>query len=222
MTAARHDAPAAAAQALESQLDALGADADQRRQLHAYLALMQRWNRVYNLTAVRDPGQMLVLHLADCLALLPHLALPAGARLLDVGSGAGLPGIPVAVMRPDLEVVVCDAVQKKCAFLRQVAAELGLSRVRVVHARVEDLEPPGFDCITSRAFSDLATLVGLTRHLLAPGGSWAAMKGRAPDDEIAALPADIATSVEPLTVPGLDAERCVVRMHPRADSPTND
>lgn len=208
------DTQAPAVDLVAPLLDALGADAARRERLFAYLELLQRWNKVYNLTAVRDPRRMMILHLADCLALLPLLRLPAGARLLDVGSGGGLPGVVIAIMRPDLEVVVCDAVQKKCAFLRQVGAELGLRNLQVEHARVEDLRLPGFDCITSRAFAELPLFVALTAHLLAPGGCWAAMKGQQPEAELAALPADIRTHVQPLAVPGLDAQRCVVWMTP--------
>lgn len=195
-------------------LDALklASSEQQRGQLLAYLDLLERWNRVYNLTAVREPQQMLTLHLADCLALLPALAEQSPRRLLDVGSGGGLPGLVLAIMRPDIQVTLNDAVQKKCAFMQQAAAELRLQNVEVQHGRVEQLEGQTYDCITSRAFSDLATLVKLTERLLAQEGRWAAMKGLPPREELAALPAEIETQVQTLDVPGLQAQRCVVWM----------
>ena len=206
--------PASTAQRLDGVLDALRltATATQRAQLLAYLDLLQRWNRVYNLTAIRDPRQMLDLHVADCLALLPGIIERASHRLLDVGSGGGLPGLVLAIMRPGMPVVLNDAVQKKCAFMQQAAAELRLTHVEVVHGRVEQLHLPAFDCITSRAFSDLATLIRLTSHLLAEEGCWAAMKGVTPQAELEALPPTIEATVQPLTVPGVDAQRCVVWM----------
>ncbi len=208
-----------------AQLDAwlaalrLDAGAPQRQRLLDYLALLQRWNRVYNLTAVRDPAQMLAKHLADCLTLVAPLRARAPARLLDVGSGGGLPGLVLAILLPDTEVVLCDAVRKKCAFLQQAAATLSLRNVRVEHGRIETLQLEPFDCITSRAFSELADMVRLTRHLLRPGGCWAAMKGVRPDAELAALPADVHAEVQPLAVPGLDAQRCVVWLRPLDPKP---
>jgi 16S rRNA (guanine527-N7)-methyltransferase len=175
-----------------------------QRKLLAFRDLLLKWNRTYNLTALRDPEQAVSHHLLDSLAILPHVG--AGA-LLDVGSGGGLPGIPLAIARPELAVTVVDAVQKKTTFLQQAAIELGLKNVAVHHARVEEMRGQ-YAQISSRAFADLARLVDLTRHLLEPGGRWLAMKGVRPDDEIAALPADVAVdAVVPLTVPGLDAER---------------
>ncbi len=202
---------------LDAVLDALQlhAEPQQRQRLLDYLDLLQRWNRVYNLTAVRDPAHMLDLHLADCLALLPPLRARAPGRVLDVGSGGGLPGLVIAIAMPDVAVVLNDAVRKKCAFLQQVAGTLQLRNVTVVHGRVEDLRLPAFDCITSRAFSDLATLVRLTRHLIAPQGCWAAMKGARPDAELGALDDSVHAEVQALTVPGLDARRCVVWMLPQ-------
>ncbi len=196
----------------------LPASSKQRTQLLAYLELLERWNRVYNLTAVREPQQMFTLHLADCLTLVPMLSACAPRRVLDVGSGGGLPGLVLAIMRPELVVVLNDAVQKKCAFLQQAAAELRLPQVQVAHGRVEHLTQPQFDCITSRAFSDLGTLVQLTWPLLAADGCWAAMKGHAPQAELAALPAAIEARVETLNVPDLDAQRCVVWMLRRSNS----
>lgn len=193
---------------------------EQIAQLTGYLGLLQRWNAVYNLTAIRDPAAMLTQHLGDCLALVGPLQRfragrdAAAARLLDVGSGAGLPGIVVAIMVPELPVVCVDTVAKKASFIRQAAGELGLSaRLQARHARVESLAREGFSLITARAFSSLEDLVSLTRPLLTPGGAWVAMKGRVPHDEIAALPAGAEVfHVEQLTVPGLDAERCLVWM----------
>lgn len=197
----------------------LGADLTpaQKATLEGYLALLARWNATYNLTAVRDPAQMVVQHLADCLAVVPplrrRLAEQPADRLLDVGSGGGLPGLVIAVMEPRLEVTCVDTVGKKAAFVRQAAGELGLRNLHVQHARVEQLAAPPFPLIAARAFASLADLVRLTRPLLAPDGAWLAMKGRRPDDEIAALPGGVEVfHVEPLQVPHLDAERCIVWM----------
>lgn len=182
-----------------------------------YLDLLQRWNATYNLTAVRDRAAMVTQHLADCLAVIAPLQRRAsGGRLLDVGSGGGLPGVVIATMLPGWDVSCVDAVAKKTAFVRQVAGALALPNLHAVHARVEDLKAPPFDVITSRAFASLADFTALTRRLLAPGGAWAAMKGRTPDEEVAELPADIDVfHVEPLRVPGLEAQRCLVWMQSR-------
>jgi 16S rRNA (guanine527-N7)-methyltransferase len=201
--------------ALVEQLG-LPADEHQLRQLADYLGLLQRWNKTYNLTALRDPAQMFTHHLADCLAALPSLQRMVderqGLKLLDVGSGGGLPGVLIAILCPQLQVSCVDTVGKKAAFIRQAAAELGLRQLRAEHARVEQL-PGRYDVITSRAFATLADFVALTRERLAPEGLWMAMKGKRPDDEIAALPADVEVfHVEPLQVPGLDAERCLIWM----------
>jgi 16S rRNA (guanine527-N7)-methyltransferase len=196
----------------------LSAD-DPDPRLERYLALLARWNATYNLTAVRDLAEMRVQHLADCLAVAPPLRRELGgraARILDVGSGGGLPGVVLAVAEPGWDVSCVDAVGKKTAFVRQVAAELALPNLHAVHARVEALEAPPFDVITSRAFASLADFVRLTRPLLADGGVWMAMKGKRPDDEITALPPDAEVfHVEPLTVPGLAAERCLIWIRPR-------
>ncbi|MED5621006.1 16S rRNA (guanine(527)-N(7))-methyltransferase RsmG [Ideonella sp. BN130291] len=183
----------------------------------AYLQLLQRWNATYNLTAVRDPGQMFSHHLLDCVAVVPplrrHLAGAAG-RLLDVGSGGGLPGAVIAMLMPEVQVSCVDTVGKKAAFIRQVAGELGLRNLNAVHARVEQLDGR-FDVITSRAFASLPDFCRLTRPLLAEQGAWMAMKGKLPADEMAALPSNIAVfHVEHLAVPSLDAERCLVWMRP--------
>lgn len=205
---------------LAAVADGLGVtlDAAQRSALLAYLDLLQRWNGTYNLTAVRDPAAMFTQHLADCLAVLPPLqrVAPGGGRLLDVGSGGGLPGVVIAVAQPAWQVTCVDTVAKKMAFVRQAAGTLALANLQARHARVEALQEQPFDLITSRAFSSLVDLVALTRSHLAPGGVWMAMKGRVPDDEIAALPADVDVfHVEPLQVPGLEAQRCLVWMRPK-------
>jgi 16S rRNA (guanine527-N7)-methyltransferase len=185
--------------------------------LAAYLALLQRWNATYNLTAVRDPAAMLHQHLADCLAVVAplHAARPAG-RVLDVGSGGGLPGVVLAIAEPAWSVRCVDTVGKKAAFVRQVSAELRLANLHAVHSRVERIQGPPAEVVTSRAFASLADFTRLTRHLLAPGGVWMAMKGQPPTDEQAALGDDVEVfHVEPLQVPGLDAQRCLVWMRPR-------
>ncbi|MES2994032.1 MAG: 16S rRNA (guanine(527)-N(7))-methyltransferase RsmG [Pseudomonadota bacterium] len=188
--------------------------------LLSYLALLQRWNAHYNLTAVRDPAQMLTQHLADCLAVIAPLRRQVGdppARLLDVGSGGGLPGVVIAALNPALDVTCVDTVGKKAAFIQQAAGELRLRNLHAAHARVEKLVAIPFDVITSRAFASLADFVGLTRTQLADSGVWLAMKGKTPAAEIELLPADTDVfHVEQLRVPGLDAERCLVWMRPKA------
>lgn len=189
--------------------------------LLGFLDLLVRWNATYNLTAVRDPGQMLTHHLADCLAVVEPLSRAVAGRsaprLLDVGSGGGLPGVVIAVMLPDIAVTCVDTVGKKAAFVRQVAVELGLRNLGAEHARVENLKVAPFDVITSRAFASLPDFTTLTRKLLRADAVWMAMKGKRPDDEISALSADVTMfHVEPLTVPGQNAERCLVWMRPAA------
>lgn len=185
-------------------------------QLLAYLALISKWNRVYNLTAVREPGEMLTQHLLDSLAIVLPLQRQLGGRpasVLDVGAGAGLPGVALAIACPQLQVSCVDAVAKKVSFIRQAAAELELRNLQAVHARVEGLAPKTWDVITSRAFASLPDFVAWTRGSLAQGGVWLAMKGKRPDAEIAELPEDIEVfHVEHLQVPGLEAERCIVWM----------
>lgn len=203
--------------ALEAGLHVLGLGLDPAPidRLLAYLDLIARWNRVYNLTAVRDPAQMLTQHLLDSLAVVGPLRRerPQSGRLLDVGSGAGLPGVVIATALPAWQVVCIDAVAKKARFVQQAAAELGLANLTAEHGRVEaPASAAPFDVITSRAFASLADFVVLTEPRLKGGGVWMAMKGRRPDDEIAALPAGITVTVEPLQVPGLNAERCLVWM----------
>ena len=181
--------------------------------LLAYLALLDKWNRVYNLTAVRDAERMVSHHLLDSLAAVPYFT---GQTVLDVGSGGGLPGIPLAIARPELQVTLIDSIAKKTAFLLQAKAELGLVNLKVVTSRVEDFRPESrFDVITSRAFSDLREFVTLTRHLLKPGGQWLAMKGLMPHEEIASLPDWVKVSANhALQVPGLDASRHLIVLEP--------
>ena len=205
----------------------LSLDVAQGTRLLMYRDLIAKWNKVYNLTSLRDPAQMLQLHIIDSLAAAPplqrHLA-DAGlsnCRLLDVGSGGGLPGVVLASVMANLDVTCVDTVGKKAAFVQQTAHQLTLQSLRGVHARVEEMKAAPFDVITSRAFASLADFVQLTRmHLKAGGhngGVWMALKGKRPDDEIAALPADIDVfHVEQLLVPGLDAERCIVWMRLRS------
>lgn len=181
--------------------------------LLAYLALLDKWNRVYNLTAVRDAERMVSHHLLDSLAAVPYYK---GETVLDVGSGGGLPGIPLAIARPELRVTLIDSIAKKTAFLLQAKAELGLGNVQVITSRVEDFRPEApFDVITSRAFSDLKEFVTLTRHLLKPGGRWLAMKGLLPHEEIATLPDWVKVSANhELAVPGLEASRHMIVLEP--------
>jgi 16S rRNA (guanine527-N7)-methyltransferase len=192
-----------------------------------YLELLQRWNRTYNLTAVRDTDDMLTQHLADCLSVIGPLrrALSAQAspRLLDVGSGGGLPGVVIALVCPDWRVTCVDTVGKKAAFVRQVGLELRLPNLRAEHARVERLSAGQFDLITSRAFASLADFTGLTRQHLADGGVWMAMKGKRPDDELQSLDQTVDVfHVEQIRVPGLAAQRCLVWMRPRITSQPKD
>lgn len=189
--------------------------------LLAYLDLLAQWNKVYNLTALRDPAEMLTHHLLDSLAAIGPLRRHAAGRalrVLDVGSGGGLPGVVVALCCPELRVDCVDAVGKKAAFIQQAAAALRASNLRGVHARVETLAGP-YDLITSRAFASLPDFTAWSAAALAGQGVWMAMKGKRPDDEIAALPPSIRVlGVEALSVPGLDAERCLVWMDRRAEA----
>ncbi len=190
----------------------------QRTGLLRYLAMLQRWNATYNLTAVRNAEDMLVQHLADCLAVIgPLRRQNAGGRLLDVGSGGGLPGVVIGLMLPELNVTCVDAVGKKAAFVRQVVGAVQTPNVTALHARVETLDAVPFDLIVSRAFASLPDFTALTARSLAPGGVWMAMKGRRPEEEIAALPTSVEMfHVEQLQVPGMDAQRCLVWMRPAA------
>ena len=178
-----------------------------QRKLLAFRDLLLKWNKTYNLTALRDPEQAISHHLLDSLSILPHVG---PEPMLDVGSGGGLPGIPLAIARPDLPVGMVDTVQKKATFLQQASIELDLKNVAVHHARVEEMQGQ-YAQISSRAFAEIALFVALTRHLMAPGGRWLAMKGQRPDDELKALPDDIAVeAIVPLDVPGLAAERHLI------------
>jgi 16S rRNA (guanine527-N7)-methyltransferase len=174
-----------------------------------YLALLEKWNRVYNLTAIRDREKMVSGHLLDCLAVIPYVT---GARLLDAGSGAGFPGIPIALARPEIQVILLDSNHKKAAFLRQAVADLQLKNATVVCERVETWQvAEKFDCIISRAFAEIAEFVTLTGHVLAPGGVFAAMKGVHPFEEIERLPpAFRVRQVHAFAVPGLGAQRHLV------------
>lgn len=196
---------------LRHGVNALGltlADAIQQ-QLIGYIQLLDKWNRVYSLTAVREPDRMIALHLLDCLAILPHVQ---ARRLLDVGSGGGMPGIILAICRPDLQVTMIDSNSKKTGFLQQAVINLQLPNVMVVTSRVEQYRPGQlFDLITSRAFAELGDFVDWSRHLLSAGGRFAAMKGVYPEDEIRRLPDGfVVNEAIPLNVPGLDAERHLV------------
>jgi 16S rRNA (guanine527-N7)-methyltransferase len=223
--------------ALQKGLDGLGLalSADQQTQLLAYMDLIAKWTKVYNLTAVRDANEMLTHHLLDSLAVvaplrreLAQLVAPASGaqdvdgfnvatpmqrfRLLDVGAGAGLPGIVIAITCPDVAVTCVDTVAKKAAFIQQVAATLKLPNLKGLHARVETLTQP-YDVVCSRAFASLIDFTTWSRSALASHGVWMAMKGKHPDQELAVLPEDVKVfHVEQLQVPGLDAERCIVWM----------
>lgn len=206
-------------------------DAAQQSKLAAYMVMLAHWNSTFNLTALRDPQDMLTHHLSDCLAVLkplgrhlaqarPVLEMDSGAdkqaplHLLDVGSGGGLPGVVLAICCPHVQVSCVDTVGKKAAFIRQVAAELRLPNLRGEHARVEQLKGC-YDVITSRAFASLLDFVTLTQGIMAEGAVWMAMKGKQPDGELAQLPASIDVfHVEQIQVPGLDADRCLVWMRP--------
>jgi 16S rRNA (guanine527-N7)-methyltransferase len=221
MSSPAADAGAAAARDLSSACAALGLaiPAETQARLLAFLGLLERWNTVYNLTGVREVGSMMTLHLADCLAVLEplrhQLGNLGGKRLLDVGSGGGLPGAVLAIVEPELEVLCVDAVGKKAAFVRQVSAALAVPNLDARHARVERLDEPAFDVIAARAFSTLPALIDMTRGLIKPAGIWMAMKGRLPEREISGVPADAEVfHVEPLQVPRLDAARCLVWIRP--------
>lgn len=189
--------------------------------LLSYLDLIQKWTKVYNLTAVRDPGEMLTHHVLDSLAVIPPLRRQLAGkispvRLLDVGSGAGLPGVVFAICCPDVTVHCVDTVGKKAAFIQQVAASLKLPNLRGVHARVESLTEK-FDVVSSRAFASLADFTSWSGGALAEQGVWLAMKGKHPSEEIIALSAGVEVfHVEQLVVPGLDADRCIVWMRKKA------
>lgn len=208
----------------------------QLQQLMGFRDALLKWNKVYNLTAIRQPKDMLQQHLIDCLAIVRPVQFQLARRdaagsnaersacILDVGSGGGLPGVVLAIALPSCRVDCVDAVAKKVAFVRQVAAELGLSNLRALHSRVEDLQTPerpgqGYDLITSRAFASLSDFTAWTKHLLASRGVWAAMKGQRPEDELQSLTGVEVFHVEPLSPPGMQAQRCLIWM--RAPEPAD-
>ncbi len=196
-------------------------------QLLDFLTLIGKWTRVYNLTAVREPAEMMTLHILDSLAAIPPLrrhlqraGLGQGGRLLDVGSGAGLPGVVIAICCPELSVSCVDTVAKKAAFIKQAALALKLPNLQGLHSRVENIAQP-FDVICSRAFASLADFTQWSAGALAPAGVWMAMKGRQPVDELAALAPGVEVfHVEQLRVPGLDAERCILWLRPKPPKET--
>lgn len=217
-------------QTLESGLTSLNLPLSPQQvdALLAYMALIQKWNKVYNLTAVRSSADMLTHHLLDSLSVvlplraqLKSLGLEQGS-LLDVGSGGGLPGVVLSIVMPQWRITCVDTVAKKAAFVQQVSASLGLTNLRGLHARVESLRVDagdGFDVVASRAFASLPDFVNWSTEALLPHGVWMAMKGKLPTGEMAALPTQVQVfHVEPLHVPGLDAERCVVWMRPSPQS----
>ncbi len=187
----------------------------QQQALLAFVALLGKWNRTYNLTAIREPARMVTHHLLDALAVLPYLPQRAGLRVLDVGAGGGIPGIPLAIARPDWRVTLVDANHKKVAFIRQAAIELGLRNVEAHAERVEALVPEApFDVVISRAFADIATFAATSARHLARDGALVAMKGVHPDEELTEVPADLrVTATHALHVPGIDAARHLVVMH---------
>lgn len=204
------DLPAAARDDLDAGLAALGLDPALAGPLARYLALMLRWNAAYNLTAIRDPREMVTKHLLDSLAMAPAVAeLPT---LADLGTGPGLPGIPLAIATPGLRVTLVESNGKKARFMREALRQLGLGNAEVAESRIEALDRPGqFAAITARALATLPQILALGGHLIADDGVLLAMKGARPDDEIAALPAGWALrDLRPLSVPGLDAERHLV------------
>jgi 16S rRNA (guanine527-N7)-methyltransferase len=190
-------------------------NSQQMDQVLQHLALLHKWNRVHNLTAIHSPEDAARLHALDCLAALTKWVsreTPPG-QVLDVGSGAGFPAVLMAILWPGTQVLAIDAVAKKAAFIQQVAAQLGLTNLKARHVRAQDLSGR-YDVITCRAFASLSDVVVWTEHLLRPGGSWVCLKGKTPDEEVAELPATVSVSaIDPVSVPGLDAERCLVWMN---------
>ena len=201
--------------ALQEGLHALGLALTPavQEKLISYIELLAKWNQAYNLTAVRDRQQMIARHLLDSLAILP---LVRGPRVLDIGSGAGLPGIPLALARPDMDFVLLDSNAKKTRFLVQAVAELGLKNVEVVQERAEKYQPAvKFDTLIARAFSGIADMLAVSAPLCAPGGRWLAMKGVYPQEELATVPPGYTIETQRLQVPGLDAARHVVIITPQ-------
>jgi 16S rRNA (guanine527-N7)-methyltransferase len=199
---------------------ALPVTAAQRAQLLAYLALLAKWNKTYNLTAIRETERMVTHHLLDALSVLPHLPRQEGLRVLDVGSGGGIPGLPFAIVRQDWHLTLVDSNHKKIAFLTQAAIELRLRNVAAQATRVEDYEPAApYDIVISRAFADLATFAAISARHLAPDGLLVAMKGVHPDEELSELPSEFTVIATPvLAVPGLDAARHLIVMQRATDA----
>lgn len=203
-------------QKLQDGLQEMGLNltAAQQLLLLEYMALLKKWNTTYNLTALRDESKMISHHILDSLTLLPYVE--NAATLMDVGSGGGMPGIPTAICRPDLQITLLDANTKKTAFLQQAVIELGLSNVTVASGRVETMFDKNVDVVTSRAFAELADFIALTKHLLNENGYWAAMKGVYPYEELEGLPENIeVVTIDKLFVPSLEAERHMVVMKPK-------
>ncbi len=195
-------------------------DGRQVEQLISHLELLVKWSQTYNLTAIREPTAILRQHLLDSLASVPALlrADPAYKTIVDVGSGAGFPGLTLAIALPESKVLCVDSVGKKVGFIRQVIAELGIGNAVAAHSRIESLQPIEADLVTSRAFASLADFTKLSRKHLSPSGVWMAMKGRTPTTEVDELDADVEVfHVEQLHVPGVEAERCLVWLRPRAE-----
>ena len=198
---------------LESGLAALNLPhtPEQIDQLLAFIKLIAKWNKAYNLTAVRNNEDMARLHILDSLAILPHIE---GKRVIDIGTGAGLPGIPLAIFLPEVEFVLLDSNAKKTRFVQQVILELKLKNVSVIHSRAEDYQPEqGFDTVTTRAFASLPDMVKMTAHLLSPNGVLLAMKGQIPEAELAEM--NTHTTLIKINVPEVEAERCLVRLSPK-------
>ena len=201
---------------LKSGLIAMSLDLTTAQQLLLleYVSLLKKWNNTYNLTALRDEQQIISHHILDSLTLLPYITQVQ--NMIDVGSGGGMPGIPTAICRPDLQITLLDSNTKKTSFLQQVTIELGLKNVTVTSNRVETLYDKKADVVTSRAFAELHDFIALTKHLLNEGGYWAAMKGVYPFEELENIPKNIEVyKIDKLSVPGLDAERHMVLMRPK-------
>jgi len=193
----------------------LSATPEQTQQLLDFISLIAKWNKAYNLTAIRRPEEMVGLHILDSLAIAPYVS---GKRIIDIGTGAGLPGIPLAIILPDKQFVLLDCNAKKTRFVQQALLELKLENVEVRHQRVEDYQPEQlFDTVITRAFANLADIVRLTAHLSALNGVLLAMKGQNPELELAEITTDAQTTIIPITVPGVAAQRCLIKLeHPSA------
>lgn len=206
-----------------AQAMGLALSEQQAQSLQRYMDLLQQWGSVYNLTAVRDRDEMLRTHVLDCLAVVQplqaHIHSMPNPRLLDVGAGAGLPGVALAICLPGLQVRCIDTVAKKAAFIQQAGLQLGLKNLKAIHGRVEK-HAEAYDVVTSRAFASLVDFVSWTKSCLNAQGVWMAMKGKLPQDELSALSDVDVFHVEPLIVPGLDAERCLIWMRPAAQRAT--